>query len=105
MAALAGKHCMKVGTIQIRKSTDLGLKGINLNHIELHTSIKCGIMVPSPFLSTVYISVLHSFNLSYLLSNYTIIPHSITLIDEIGERLLKIEKKVLLSVKELNESI
>ena len=60
-------------------------------------------MVPSPFLSTVYISVLHSFNLSYLPSNYTIIPQSITLIDEIGERLL--EKKVLLSVKELNESI
>lgn len=35
MAALAGKQCMKVGTIQTRKSTDLGLKGINLNHIEL----------------------------------------------------------------------
>lgn len=62
--------------------------------------MKYGIMVPSPFLSTVYISVLHSFNLSYLPSNYTIIPHSITLIDEIGERPLKIEKKVLLSVKQ-----
>ena len=35
MAALAGKQCMKVGAIQIRKSTDLGLKGINLSHIEL----------------------------------------------------------------------
>lgn len=62
--------------------------------------MKCGIMVPSPFLSTVYIAVFHSFNLSYLPSNYTIIPQSITLTDEIGERLLKTEKTVLLSVKQ-----
>lgn len=62
-------------------------------------------MVPSPFLSTVYISVLHSFNLSYLPSNYTIIPHGITLIDEIGERPLKRKKYYSVLNKELNESI